>query len=95
MTLSIITTTNARRDIQQAIDWENTRQNGLGERFLGLLTSKLQTLAGTPFLGSVRYDNVRCTTTDVFQYLIHYVVDSDRSQITVLRVLHIRQKPLW
>jgi plasmid stabilization system protein ParE len=95
MPFSVITTTNARRDIQQAIDWENNRSPNLGERFAEYLEQKLNTLSTTPFIGSVRYENVRCTTTDVFQYLIHYIVDVDLQRITIIRVLHIKQKPVW
>jgi len=95
MPFAIITTTNARRDIQHAIDWENERSPGLGERFLDYLHLKFTTLSITPFTGSVRYENVRCTNTDVFQYLIHYIVDVKLQQILVIRVLHTRRKPVW
>ncbi len=95
MALKIILTTNARRDIQQAIDWENERLTGLGERFLHHLEQKLSALSIKPFIGSVRYDSVRCTTTSVFQYVIHYTVNADAQLVTVLRVLHTRQRPLW
>ena len=90
MAFAVITTTNARRDMQQAIDWEN-----LGARFLEFLHLKFTSLSITPFIGSVRYENVRCTTTDVFQYLIHYTVDIELTQIIIIRVLHTRQKPIW
>jgi plasmid stabilization system protein ParE len=95
MPFGIITTTNARRDIQQAIDWENERSELLGDRFLEYLDKKFIALSITPHIGSVRYENVRCTTTDVFQYLIHYTVDLELKQITIIRVLHTRQKPIW
>ncbi len=95
MPFEIITTLNARRDIQQAIDWENNRSANLGERFVEYLHLKLTSLSVTPFIGSVRYENVRCTTTDVFQYLIHYTVDVELQQIIITRVLHTRQKPIW
>ena len=54
MAFAVITTTNARRDMQQAIDWEN-----LGARFLEFLHLKFTSLSITPFIGSVRYENVR------------------------------------
>ncbi len=95
MAFAVITTTNARRDIQQAIDWENSRSPNLGARFLEFLHLKFTSLSITPFIGSVRYENVRCTTTDVFQYLIHYTVDIELTQIIIIRVLHTRQKPIW
>ena len=95
MLFTIITTTNARKDIQQAIDWENSRSPNLGERFLEYLSLKINVLSTTPLIGSIRYENVRCTATDVFQYLIHYTVDAESQQIVVMRVLHMKQKPIW
>lgn len=95
MPFSIVTTTNARRDIQQAIDWEDSRSPDLGGRFLEYLHLKFSALSGTPFMGSIRYDNVRCTATDVFQYLIHYIVDPAQQQVVILRVLHMKQRPIW
>ena len=62
MPFAVVTTTNARRDIQQAIDWENSRSRNLGERFLEYLHLKFTALSITPFIGSTRYENVRCTT---------------------------------
>ena len=73
MPFAIITTTNARRDIQMAIDWENERSPNLGERFLASLQLKINALSITPFMGSIRYENVRCTATDIFQYLINFI----------------------
>ena len=91
----ITTTNNARRDIYRAMDWEDARSDGLGRRFVDVLDRKFTRLSTTPYIGSVRYDDVRCTSTDVFPYLIHYIVDEPNRQVTVLRVLHTHQKPLW
>jgi len=95
MLYSIITTTNARRDIQNAIDWEEQRKLGLAKRFIAILEQKLFSICRSPYIGSVRYANVRCIVTDVFQYLIHYIVDDDSQQIIILRVLHTSRKPVW
>ena len=75
MPFTIITTTNARRDIQQAIDWENMRKSGLAAYFLDNLQKKLDLLSITPGMGSIRYENVHITHTKVFSYNIHYTVD--------------------
>ena len=95
MPFAVNITLNVRRDIQKAIDWENDRSPNLGGRFLDYLQLKFHSLSITPFIGSVRYDNVRCTTTDVFQYLIHYIVDSELQTIIIVRVLHTKQKTIW
>ena len=95
MSFIIITTTNARRDIQQAIDWENLRKQGLAIYFLDDLDKKLQALSVTPGMGSIRYENVHITHTSIFSYNIHYTIDDALQQITILRVLHSSRKPLW
>ncbi len=95
MSFVLVTTANARRDIQEAIDWENRRQLGLGKRFLIDLDEKLSALVTTPYLGSVRYLDVRCLPTYIFQYLIHYTVDEVNQRIVILRVLHTSRKPAW
>jgi plasmid stabilization system protein ParE len=91
----VVTTANARRDIQDAIDWENNRDPKLGKRFLAEIEQKLLSVSHTPRLGSIRYENVRCLVTNVFSYLIHYTVDDNLQQIIVLRVLHTSRKPVW
>lgn len=95
MTYRIVTTTHARKDIQQAIDWEEQRNKGLGKRFLADLEQRLSDIATIPAIGSVRYEGVRCTTTEIFQYLIHYIPDENTKTITVLRVLHTSRRPIW
>jgi plasmid stabilization system protein ParE len=95
MLYAIITTTNARRDIQDAIGWENMRKPGLAKRFLKDLEQKLLAISLTPYLGAVRYENVRCVGTKIFQYLIHYTVDDANQQIFILRVLHTSREPIW
>ncbi|WP_408733661.1 type II toxin-antitoxin system RelE/ParE family toxin [Mucilaginibacter sp.] len=64
-------------------------------RFLNDLDQRLHAIAATPYLGSIRYENVRCLPTKIFQYLIHYYVDDSSQQIIVLRVLHTSRKPIW
>jgi plasmid stabilization system protein ParE len=95
MGYKIITTTNTRKDIQQAIDWENMRDAGLGEHFLEDLAERLADISIAPSAGSLRYEHVRCTKTRIFQYLIHYAEDDIKKEILIYRVLHIKRKPTW
>ncbi|MCX6209189.1 MAG: type II toxin-antitoxin system RelE/ParE family toxin [Bacteroidetes bacterium] len=95
MPYKIITTTNARADIQEAINWENNRQLGFGERLFEILDKKINDLSVTPAMGSVRYLNVRITFTPIFDYNIHYTIDTTEEKVYILRVLHSARKPIY
>jgi plasmid stabilization system protein ParE len=95
MPCRIITTANARRDLQDAMDWENNRKAGLAEYMLQMVDERIAQIAVTPGIGSIRYKNIRCTATRIFSYLIHYTVDDSLQVITILRILHTSRKPIW
>lgn len=95
MSYKIIITTNANRDIQNAIDWEEERHKGLGRKFYKDLNQRLKDLSFVPAIGSIRYDDVHCVETKIFHYLIHYIISNKTKEITVLRIWPTKQKPLW
>ena len=95
MAYKIVLTPAAAKDIQKAIDWEESRSKGLGKRFLNDIKQRLQDIAALPTMGTVRYFDVRCVATKVFQYLIHYKSDDITLQVSVLRIWHTKQKPIW
>lgn len=90
----IILTENARLDIQEAIDWENSRATGLGAYFFRCLQEKIDDLKITPGMGSIRYHEVRCTVVKKFPYIIHYHVPLIGNEVIILRILHASRKPL-
>jgi len=92
---TIVTTANARLDVQEAIDWGNRRHRDLALRFLSDLEEKLFIISKSPYIYAIRYENVRCALTDVFPYLIHFVIDDSGQQVIILRVLHTSRKPVW
>ncbi|MBL7718142.1 MAG: type II toxin-antitoxin system RelE/ParE family toxin [Flavipsychrobacter sp.] len=90
---TVVTTANADLDIQQAIDWEDERSEGLGRHFFDKLENRLKDISSLPAMGTIRYDNVRCVKVKTFQYLVHYIVDDKHQKLIVLRVLHTSRKP--
>jgi plasmid stabilization system protein ParE len=95
MAYKIVFTPSANRDLQNALDWEEDRKKGLGKRCFFDLEERINDISVVPEMGTVRYDNVRCVATNVFQYLIHYRISNRLQQVTILRILHIRQRPIW
>ena len=74
-------------DIEEAIEFYNKKQIGLGKRFHQTIKLAFESLALNPFY-QIRYDNVRCYFTKPFPYLIHYIVDDELKTIHVLAILH-------
>jgi len=62
----IVTTANARKDVQKAIKWENKRKAGLATRLLADIEVKLVVVSKTPYIFAIRYEDVRCALTDIF-----------------------------
>lgn len=94
MHFKLILTESARRDIQDAIDWENGRSQGLGKRFFEKVEIAFNAIIQNPLSGTIRFELVRCRRTTVFRYLIYYTCDESTQTVTVLRVLHTSRKPL-
>lgn len=95
MPFTILLLPQTKQDLQEAYDWYSVQQLDLGERFLEHVEEKLVRLSITPGIGSIRYDDVRCTMVDKFPYLIYYTINYNNNSITVLRILCTYKIPLW
>lgn len=82
----------AFNDIQQAIDYYNEQQAGLGKRFYHTILDSFDTIKLNPFY-EIRYDEMRCYYTKPFPFLIHFVVDEQKSSIIVIAVIHTSLNP--
>ncbi|WKN40735.1 type II toxin-antitoxin system RelE/ParE family toxin [Tunicatimonas pelagia] len=66
----------------------------MADRFYAQLDDKLQQILTHPYLYAVRYSEVRCVQLERFPYLVHYYVEVEEQQITVLGVIHTSRDPL-
>jgi toxin ParE1/3/4 len=82
-------------DIQQAIDYYEMKQPGLGAKFEGTLNEYLRKLEQHPFF-QVRYDNVHCLPIKKYPYMIHFTIDEQKQLITVRAVFNTFRDPgVW
>jgi len=79
-------------DIQNGIDWYNSRQKGLGKKFFDAVQQEYKTLRKNPVF-QVRYDNVRCLPMKRFPYMIHFIVDESAKKVVVLGVINTYLNP--
>ena len=88
----IIILPQALEEIQDAIDYYDEQQIGLGKRFYTASRNTLSTIKKIPFF-QVRYDDVRCLLIKGFPFMIHYTVDEASSQIFIHAVIHTSRNP--
>lgn len=92
MAFTLVIDLRAIRDVQQAIDYYDEQQAGLGQRFEAVLNIHLLTLEKNPFF-RIRYDNVHCLPVEKFPYIVHFTVDEDQKVVTVRAVFHTALDP--
>ena len=79
-------------DIQEGINWYNSRQKGLGKRFHSSVKQEYNILRKTPHF-RVRYEGVRCLPMRKFPYMIHYIIEEDKKIIVVIGVINTYKDP--
>lgn len=95
MSFSVFFTPEAQNDVKEVYEWYESKSTGLGDRFIERIDEKLAVLTLTKGIGSVRYDDIRCTIIPGFPYLIHYGINTSKQMIIAYRIFHASRKPLW
>ena len=80
------------RDIQEAVDYYNVKQKGLGLKFKKDLQQVEQILQLNPFF-QFRYKDVRCITMRKFPYMLHFKVFEENNLIVIYSVLCTLRDP--
>ncbi len=87
MLFTILIDPRALKDIQEAINYFDNQQVGLGARFEHELNEYLLVIKKNPFF-RVRYDNVRCLPLKKFPFMIHFEVDEVTKKVVIRAVFH-------
>jgi toxin ParE1/3/4 len=86
MNLPIVLRIEASQDVEQAQNYHEGRQEGLGQAFLDRLKDTLDAIRSTPDLYSAVWRNVRTAKMRKIQFIVYYRVNDDR--IEVLAIMH-------
>lgn len=92
MVYKIVISPLAINDIQQAIDYYDEQQPGLGEKFESALNEYLLVLRKHP-LFQLRYDEVRCLPLPKFPFMIHFTVSETENIVSIHAVFHTAKNP--
>ena len=76
----------ARQDVQDAVDYYDSFNPKVTDRFLDKLYAEFDTITSNPYLFQVKYRDTRVRYLQGFPFGIHYIIDGE--MIEVLAVLH-------
>jgi plasmid stabilization system protein ParE len=94
MSLPVVLRPEAGQDAEEARDYLEGQQAGLGQAFLDRLNEALARIGAMPELYGVAWRNVRAARLRRFTYVVYYRVHADR--VEVLAVMHgSRQPSAW
>ena len=83
---------NALKDIQNAIDYYDEKQIGLGQRFEAYLNKYFKSLSKNPFYQN-RYDNIHCLPLKKYPFMIHFSIEENQKTIYIHAVLNTKLNP--
>src|ERR1035437_2592215 len=92
MNFKLMLENRALADIDEAVEYYNSRQKGLGTKFLNDLNNCFTAIKKTPFF-QIRYDDVRCVPLKKFPFLIHFSIFNEKKIIKVFAVIHTSLNP--
>ena len=76
MAFKVIYAAEIYDDLQQAVDFYNSRKKGLGVRFFKNVKSQVSQIKSNAYGFQVRYFDIRCASLKRFPYTVHYRVVS-------------------
>jgi toxin ParE1/3/4 len=90
MAFTIVIERMAIADAQQAIDYYDKQQTGLGEKFNTALDIHIQSIAKNPFY-QVRYKDYRALPMKKFPFLILFYISEADNSVFITAVFHTSQ----
>ena len=84
---------NVTDDIQEAVDFYNSKQKHLGTKFYNATNKALNSLKTDALLYQKKYKNIRCIKLNKFPYLIHYKVIEKLNTVKVYAIISSLRDP--
>jgi hypothetical protein len=91
MTFRLHFAERAKPEIQDAYNWYEDQQSGLGERFLLKLDETFDRIISNPFLFPQKLESFRECYMDVFPFLVIYIIKE--KNIYIHAVFHTSRNP--
>ena len=91
---SIVFSPFSLEDAEQAVAYYEEQQAGLGKKFALNLQLILNAIKRNPYYTSIRYEDIRCAGIKRFPFLVHYHINEESFQVTIIAVYSTHQEPL-
>jgi plasmid stabilization system protein ParE len=83
-----------KKDYDEAYEWYEDRQKGLGEQFLKAVRQKIEDIVSHPEVYSSKSNKrFREARVDVFPYLIVYKISKRKKEIYISSIHHAKKHP--
>ena len=92
MTYKIVLETRVIIDIQEAVDYYDFKQLGLGEYFYQSLEEHINVLSENP-LFQIRYKDYHGFPIKKFPYIIFYFIDEEEKTVYIVSVFNTSLNP--
>ena len=81
----------AQTDVREAALWYESREAGLGTRFIGEVRTSLTHIANNPLRFPAVGDDVRRALLNSFPYSVYFMIETDA--VVIIAVLHQHRRP--
>ncbi len=92
MAFNAIVLPSAIKDIQEIIDYYDSLQQGLSNKFVNELNDYFLTLQKNTFY-QIRYANVHCLPLKTFPVMIHFTIDEKLNNVYIRAVINTSKDP--
>lgn len=92
MPISLILTEKAQEDLDDAYQWYEDQESGLGKEFIRCIDAKIAKIKHNPFYHQVlQSDRLRRALTNRFPFSIYFV--DEEEIIVIFAILHQKRSP--
>ncbi|MCF8449075.1 MAG: hypothetical protein K9G49_04305 [Taibaiella sp.] len=88
-------TPRAVNDIQNAVNYYNSKQGGLGKKYYNDVSKQIASIIKAPFSRAIRYDDIRFGVLDKFPFAIHYNIDENMVIIQGVISMYMNPETSW
>lgn len=87
MIFNVVYSPEVYNDLQDAIDFYNSRKSGLGFKFIKTVKLHLSKIKSNAYGFQIRYADIRCAPINKFPYTVHYRVLPKTMTIMITAIL--------